>query len=107
MGWGTPIAVRVADHDEIIVNGQSRVQAYDPSTGRELWACRGTTYEVIPTPVVGYGIVFCASGRAGPTLAIRPGGQGDVTPQSPGVDEPAWITVRSVADPRRRVTCTR
>ena len=24
-------------------------------------------------------MVFCASGRAGPTLAIRPGGKGDVT----------------------------
>jgi outer membrane protein assembly factor BamB len=79
VGWGTPIAVRVGDHDEIIVNGQSRVQAYDPATGRELWSCRGTTMEVIPTPVVGYGLVYCASGRAGPTLAIRPGGQGDVT----------------------------
>jgi outer membrane protein assembly factor BamB len=29
--------------------------------------------------VVGYGMVFCSSGRAGPTLAIRPGGSGDVT----------------------------
>jgi outer membrane protein assembly factor BamB len=79
VGWGTPIAVRVGDHDEIIVNSQNRVNAYDPATGRELWNCRGTTYEVIPTPVVGYGMVFCSSGRAGPTLAIRPGGEGDVT----------------------------
>jgi len=36
-------------------------------------------YEVIPTPVVGHGMVFCSSGRAGPTLAIKPGGSGDVT----------------------------
>ena len=79
VGWGTPIAVRVGDHDEVIVNGQSHVVAYDPNTGRELWRCSGTSYEVIPTPVVGYGLVFCASGRVGPTLAIRPGGQGDVT----------------------------
>ena len=78
VGWGTPIAVHVGDHDEIIVNGQARVLAYDPA-GRELWRCNGMSYEVIPTPVVGYGMVFCASGRAGPTLAIRPGGQGDVT----------------------------
>ena len=78
-GWGTPIAVHVADHDEIIVNSQLRVQAYNPNTGAELWSCNGTSYEVIPTPVVGYGMVFCASGRTGPTLAIRPGGRGDVT----------------------------
>lgn len=79
VGWGTPIAVRVGDHDEIIVNSQQRVHAYDPDTGRELWRCSGSLYEVIPTPVVGYGMVFCSSGRAGPTLAIRPGGRGDVT----------------------------
>jgi outer membrane protein assembly factor BamB len=79
VGWGTPIAVRVGDHDEIIVNGQQNVYAYDPNTGAELWRCGGTTYEVIPTPVVGYGMVFCSSGRAGPTLAIKPGGKGDVS----------------------------
>jgi outer membrane protein assembly factor BamB len=89
VGWGTPVAVHVGDHDEIIVNGQSRVLAYDPLTGRELWRCGGSSYEVIPTPVVGYGLVFCASGRVGPTLAIRPGGQGDVTSS-----HLAWSTPR-------------
>jgi outer membrane protein assembly factor BamB len=79
VGWGTPIAVRVIDHDEIIVSSQHRVRAYNPDTGAELWSCNGMGYEVIPTPVVGYGMVFCSSGRAGPTLAIRPGGKGDVT----------------------------
>ena len=79
VGWGTPIAIRVGDHDEIIVNSQQSVYAYDPDRGTELWRCGGTTYEVIPTPVVGYGMVFCSSGRAGPTLAIKPGGKGDVS----------------------------
>jgi len=79
VGWGTPIAVHVAGHDEIIVSSQRRVQAYDPDGGAELWRCGGTSYEVIPTPVVGYGMVFCSSGRAGPTLAITPGGRGDVS----------------------------
>lgn len=82
VGWSTPIAIRVGEpteHDEIIVSSEGRVQAYDPDTGAELWVAGGNTYEVIPTPVVGLGLVFCASGRAGPTLAIRPGGKGDVT----------------------------
>jgi outer membrane protein assembly factor BamB len=79
VGWGTPIALRAFDHDEIIVSSQQRVQAYDPASGKELWSCQGNTFEVIPTPVVGHGMVFCSSGRAGPTLAIRPGGKGDVT----------------------------
>jgi outer membrane protein assembly factor BamB len=79
VGWSTPIALRAFDHDEIIVSSQQRVQAYDPATGRELWSCAGNLFEVIPTPVVGHGMVFCSSGRAGPTLAIKPGGAGDVT----------------------------
>ncbi len=79
VGWGTPIAISVGDHDELIVSSQRQVQAYDPLTGNELWNCRGNLFEVIPTPVVGHGLVFSASGRAGPTLAIRPGGRGDVT----------------------------
>ncbi len=79
VGWGTPVVIRAGDRDEIVVNSQTRVQAYDPATGNELWSVRGTGREVIPTPVVGHGLVFCSSGREGPTLAIVPGGSGDVT----------------------------
>ncbi len=79
VGWGTPIVINVGDHDELVVSSQGRVAAYDPFTGRELWTVRGNTFEVIPTPVVAHGLVFCSSGRAGPTMAIRPGGSGDVT----------------------------
>jgi outer membrane protein assembly factor BamB len=79
VGWGTPIVIDAGDRDELIVSSQRRVYAYDPANGAELWTVNGTTREVIPTPVVGHGLVFCSSGRAGPTLAIKPGGTGDVT----------------------------
>lgn len=79
VGWGTPVVIDAGDRDELIVSSQRRVAAYDPATGRELWTVRGNTFEVIPTPVVGDGLVFCSSGRAGPTFAIKPGGSGDVT----------------------------
>jgi outer membrane protein assembly factor BamB len=79
VGWGTPVVIRAGDHDELVINSQGRVQAYDPNTGAELWSVNGTSREVIPTPVVGHGMVFCSSGREGPTLAIVPGGKGDVT----------------------------
>jgi len=89
VGWSTPIALHTLDHDEIIVSSQQRVQAYDPDTGAERWSCGGNLFEVIPTPGVGHGLVFCSSGRAGPTLAIRPGGKGDVT-----ATHVAWETPR-------------
>tara|TARA_B100001123_G_scaffold200076_1_gene227335 strand:+ start:2327 stop:3622 length:1296 start_codon:yes stop_codon:yes gene_type:complete len=79
VGWGTPIAISLGDHDELIVSSSRDVRSYDPTSGEELWTCDGNLFEVIPTPVVGHGLVFCTSGRAGPTLAIRPGGRGNVT----------------------------
>lgn len=79
VGWGTPVVITASNRDELIVNSQRRVAAYDPATGQELWTVRGMTFEVVPTPVVGEGLVFASSGRAGPTFAIRPGGNGDVT----------------------------
>lgn len=89
VGWGTPVVVSVGGRDELIVSSQRRVTAYDPQGGRELWTVRGNTFEVIPTPVVAHGLVFCSSGRAGPTIAIRPGGSGDVTST-----HVAWSTPR-------------
>ncbi|MGH9721285.1 MAG: PQQ-binding-like beta-propeller repeat protein [Bryobacteraceae bacterium] len=79
VGWGSPVAIRAGNRDEIIVSGQERVCAYDPNSGKELWRADGNLFEVTPTPVAGHGLLFCSSGRAGPTLAIRPGGAGDVT----------------------------
>jgi outer membrane protein assembly factor BamB len=79
VGWGTAVVITADGRDELIVSSQGRVVAYDPASGKELWSVGGNTFEVIPTPVVGHGLVYCASGRAGPTLAIRPGGSGDVT----------------------------
>ena len=79
VGWGSAVAIRSGARDEIVVNSQYRVTAYDPANGALLWWANGATFEVTPTPAVGEGLLFCPSGRAGPTLAIRPGGSGDVT----------------------------
>ncbi|MBI3467405.1 MAG: PQQ-like beta-propeller repeat protein, partial [Planctomycetes bacterium] len=78
--WSTPLVVAVENGEpELVTNSMTRVIAYDPRTGKELWSCRGMTDIVCPTPVAGNGLVYCVSGRNGPALAIRPGGHGDVT----------------------------
>lgn len=79
VGWGSAVAIRVDGKDQIIVSSQEKVYAYDPANGDMLWTCKGNLFEVTPTPVVGHGMVFCCSGRAGPTLAIHPTGSGDIT----------------------------
>ncbi len=89
MTWSTPIVVRCGGKDELVFAGASTVKGYDPDTGKELWSLAGTTVEVIPTVVVGKGLLYSASGRNGPVLAFRPGGSGDVTGS-----HLAWRTVR-------------
>jgi outer membrane protein assembly factor BamB len=78
-GWGSPIVIQAGGHVEIIVSSGRSIDAYDPDTGEMLWTVKGNMPETIPMPVVGHGLVYCSSGRAGPTFAVRPGGKGDVT----------------------------
>jgi outer membrane protein assembly factor BamB len=78
-GWGSPIAIQVGNQVEIIVSSGRAIDAYDPDSGEVLWTVRGNMPETIPMPVVGNGLLYCSSGRAGPTFAVRPGGKGDVT----------------------------
>jgi outer membrane protein assembly factor BamB len=78
--WSTPIVVPGRDGtQELVVNAQDELRGYDLHTGRELWKAGGMTGWVTPSPVFGAGLIFAASGRDGPTLAVRPGGQGDVS----------------------------
>ena len=79
IGWGTPVAIRAGARDEIVVSSFRALSAYDPDNGEVLWKVSHSIPEVIPTPVVGHGLVFASFGKAGPTFAIRPGGSGDVT----------------------------
>jgi len=77
--WSTPMLVRAGDRDELLFNGSNTVISYNPLTGEELWRVAGSSGESVPNLVIGGGWIFSASGRNGPYLAIRPGGQGDVT----------------------------
>ncbi len=79
LGWCTPLALRVAGSDLLIHGASNTLVAYDPATGAEVWTCRGPTREVIPTIVAGHGLIFSASGRSGPMLAVRPAGAGDIS----------------------------
>jgi len=58
------------------VNGMT-VIGYEPATGRELWRCRGMNHLCSPSAVYADGLVYAASGRNGPAMAIDPGGSGD------------------------------
>ena len=85
--WTTPVVADVNDKFQVIVAGTNRSRCYDATNGELVWECGGQTQNVIPTPVVGFGMVFCTSGFRGSALqAIKLGKKGDLT----GTDAIAW-----------------
>ncbi len=85
--WATPLAVKVAGKTQIITNATKYVRSYDLGSGDLLWQCSGQTGNVIPSPVTGFGKVFCTSGfRGNALLAIELGRTGDLS----GSDAVSW-----------------
>lgn len=86
--WSTPVVIRSGDRDELVfplpgdkIGGEGEFKAYDPATGKELWRCAGLGNEIYAMPVVSAksDLIVGISGHNGPTLAVKPGGTGDVT----------------------------
>lgn len=81
LSWSSPQLAPVAEtgKHELVICGSQRIDGLDPSTGEKLWTVQGMRRECIPTPVLGHGLIYAVSGPKGPTMAIKPGGRGDVT----------------------------
>jgi outer membrane protein assembly factor BamB len=80
VSWSTPVLVKAATRTELVTNGTEWIIAYEPATGKELWRTKGVESNAIHTPVVGDDVVVVTAGfPAKKTIAIRPGGSGDVT----------------------------
>jgi outer membrane protein assembly factor BamB len=85
--WSTPLLVKTAQRDELVMAFPNCLAGYEPRSGKQLWLSRGIDDWVFTTPVSGEGVVVAMSSGAArnPTLAVRPGGEGDVT-----VSRRAW-----------------
>ncbi|MCP4263709.1 MAG: PQQ-binding-like beta-propeller repeat protein [Planctomycetes bacterium] len=78
--WATPLPVKVNGKTQIITSATNLIRSYDLKTGDIVWQCGGQTRNVIPTPVTGFGMVYCASGFRGNSLqAIELGNTGELT----------------------------
>ena len=76
------VAERSDGRAELIASLPSQVWGLDPQTGQQLWFARtGVNDDMIPTPVVHNGVAYIHGGgpRQHGSLAIRIGGDGDVT----------------------------
>src|SRR5262245_7789151 len=77
--WSTPILVKAAGRDELIMSFPNRLVAFEPGKGNQLWMCDGLNPLVYASPVYGEGLVVSMGGFFGSSIAVPPGGSGDVT----------------------------
>lgn len=85
--WATPVAAEVDGKTQVIASATKFVRGYDLLTGDLIWQCSGQTANVIPSPIVAGGAVYCTSGFRGSMLqAIALGRTGDLS----GTDAIRW-----------------
>ncbi|MCB1086632.1 MAG: PQQ-binding-like beta-propeller repeat protein [Verrucomicrobiae bacterium] len=78
--WNTPVIAHVSGHDELIVNASGKLRAFDPATGAELWQCAAIrAAELCPSVLVHDDVCFVVGHPGGECMAVRIGGNGDVT----------------------------
>lgn len=80
--WNTPLVVTAASgRQELVIATQGKILAFDPETGKELWSCKTDIgWYMVPSVVAHDGVVYALGGRSGvAALAVRAGGDGDVT----------------------------
>lgn len=80
--FSTPLVIQVNGVLQLISPGSGMVNSLNPRTGEEIWRVRyHEGFSVVPRPVFGHGLVYAFTGDDSPPtmLAIRAGGQGDVT----------------------------
>lgn len=78
--YTTPLLYKTAQGWQLIVMGGNQLDAYDPTTGKQLWYLPGIVGgRTITGPTVGQGLVFATQGMKKDLLAVRLGGHGKLT----------------------------
>lgn len=77
--FATPILLNFQDRDELVMSYHNLLIGYDPITGKKLWSCDGLNPLVYASPVWGDQIIVAQGAYFGNTIAVEPGGSGDVT----------------------------
>ena len=75
----TPIVVEANGRHEVILSGANILWAFNPEDGGELWKCSGLNPLVYTSPVYDGNVVLSMGGYFGASIAVKPGGKGDVT----------------------------
>jgi len=78
--YATPLMVHHDGREQLIVNDNDRIEALDPDTGEVLWHVGESNRVPVSTPVYHDGTLYSTRGYfSGPYLAVRLGGEGDLS----------------------------
>ncbi len=88
--FSTPIVIAANGRAELVMSFPDDVRAYDPMTGKEFWRCGGLNPLIYTSPIYADGVVVAMGGFQGTSIAVKPGGSGDVT-----ATHRLWQTVRT------------
>jgi outer membrane protein assembly factor BamB len=70
LNWVSPLLIHNDGQDEVLLQGDDGLTAYDPGSGAKKWTIADKKLATIPSPTTGAGLVFAAGEKF---MAIRPG----------------------------------
>lgn len=78
--YGTPLVAQIAGRMQLVMSGQSKVCAYDPENGNEIWSCRWSAERSAAAPTFSGDCVFASAVHPkSEVICVRADGHGDVT----------------------------
>ena len=81
--WSTPILTTAEGKDVLVCSFATRVNGYDPASGKILWTCDGISGPkgdlAYASPVIADDICVAMGGFGGPSMAFRMSGKGNIT----------------------------
>jgi outer membrane protein assembly factor BamB len=90
--YTTPVFRTANGREELVVMGGNQLDAYDPATGKQLWALPGLTgNRTITGPTLADGRIYTTIGMRGALLCVRP-------PEDGSAPEVAWRHAQSTPD---------
>lgn len=77
--YASPIVLKVAGRDQMLLTGCDLVTSFDPLTGKKLWEAPGSTTECVTSTVADGGLIFTSGGYPKNHLAaMKADGSGQV-----------------------------
>jgi outer membrane protein assembly factor BamB len=77
--WSSPVVVGSDAGQQILLNSNGLAEAFSAKDGKRIWWVTGLEGNTVASPSVADDLVIIGSSQVGNNLAIRRGGEGDVT----------------------------